>query len=195
MLFITILFLPIKVGKSGVVNALTKEIEIEPEYDFIILIEGTKTLQAIDGMKNLVDIYSEDLRKTVTMEDGVVEHINQEYSICYSEKDMKYINSVGQVVPNTEVYPNKKLYATQKDGTWGFADQNENIVVACQYDIVTEFNQYGFAGIKKDGKWGIVNEEGEIIVEPMYELETYYFPQFIGKYLLIQSEMTYCEEV
>ncbi len=182
-------------GKTGVVNALTKEIEIEPEYDFIVLIEGTKSLQAIDGMKNLVDIYSEDLRKTVTMEDGVVEHINEEYSICYSENDMKYINASGQVVENTEVFPNKKLYATQQNGKWGFADSNEKIIVNCEYDIVTEFNEYGFAGIKKEGKWGVINEAGEVIVEPSYELDTYYFPQFIGKYLLNQSETTYCEEV
>lgn len=182
-------------GKSGVVNALTKEVEINPEYDFILLIDGTKSLQAIDGMKNTVDIYSEDLRKTITMEDGIVEHINEQYSICYSENDMRYFNSSGQVVENVEVLPNQKWYAVQQEGNWGFADQMGKVGIDCQYDIVTEFNQYGFAGIKKDGKWGVVDEEGNIIVEPTYELDTYYFPQFIGKYLLIQSEITYCEEV
>lgn len=182
-------------GKTGVINALTQEIEIEPKYDFILLIEGTKVLQAIDGMNNFVDIYSKTLRKTVTMEDGIVEILENGYSIIYSETDMKYIDSEGQVVENTQVYPDKKMYAIQKDKKWGFADSQGKIVLECQYDIVTEFNKYGFAAIKKDGKWGIVNEIGEVIVEPIYELDTYYFPQFIGKYRLIQSEMVYCEEV
>lgn len=182
-------------GKSGVVNALTKEVEIEPAYDFIIVIEGAKALQAIDGIGNLIDIYSKDLEKTVTMEDGIVNSLEDGYAIVYSETDMKYINSDGNVIENTEVYPDKKLYAIQKDGKWGFADSSKKIVIECEYDIVTEFNKYGFAGIKKDGKWGVVNEDGKIIVEPTYELDTYYFPQFIGKYILIQSEITYCEEI
>lgn len=182
-------------GKTGVVNAVTKEVEINPQYDFILLIEGTKTLQAVDGMENLIDIYGKDLTKTITMEDGIVETLENGYSICYSETDMKYFNADGEIVENTEVYPDEKLYATQNNEKWGFADKTGKTVVECQYDIVTEFNEYGFAGIKKDGKWGVVNQNGEIIAEPTYELDTYYFPQFIGKYLLLQSEITYCEEI
>lgn len=181
--------------KVGVINAITGEMEINPKYDFILLIDGTHSLQAIDGMNNLVDIYSQDLKKTVTMKDGIVEHIKEEYSIVYSENDMKYINSKGEVVENTEVYPNKKLHTIQKDGKWGFCDENGNVVVTCEYDIATELNQYGFAGIKKAGKWGVIDETGNVIVEPTYELDTYYFPQFIGKYRLIESEIVYCEEV
>lgn len=182
-------------GKTGVINAAKNSVEIEPMYDFIILIEGTKSLQAIDGMNNTIDIYSHKLEKTITLEDGIVENLENGYSIVYSEKDMEYINSDGEIVKNTEVYPNKKVYATKQDEKWGFADGSGKIVIPCEYDIVTEFNQYGFAGIKKDGKWGVANENGEIVVEPQYELDTYYFPQFIGKYLLNQFETVYCEEI
>ena len=108
---------------------------------------------------------------------------------------MKYINSKGEVVENVEVYPNKKLHTIQKDGKWGLTDSSGNLVVECEYDIATELNEYGFAGVKKDGKWGVIDETGKVIVEPTYELDTYYFPQFIGKYRLIQSEIVYCEEV
>ena len=47
--------------------------------------------------------------------------------------------------------------------------------------MVTEFNEYGFAGVKKEGKWGVINENGEIVQEPTYELEIV-SPKFIGKY-------------
>lgn len=182
-------------GKTGVVNATTKEVEIQPQYDFIIVIEETNALQAIDGVNNTVDIYAEDLTKTVTMEDAIVESLKNGYAMIYSGTDMKYINKEGNIVQNTEVYPNKKLYSTVKEGKWGFSDAQGKLVVRNEYDIVTEFNEYGFAGIKKNGKWGVADEEGKIIVEPTYELDTYYFPKFVGKYLLTQSEITYCEEV
>ncbi len=182
-------------SKTGVVNVVTQEVEIEPKYDFIIRIEGAKVLQAINGTQNSVDIYSKDLDKTITMEDGIVESLENGYGICYSENDMKYFNQEGKLVENTEVYPDKKRYSNCQNGKWGFCDSSGKTVVECQYDIVTEFNKYGFAGIKKDGKWGVVDEEGNVIVEPSYELDTYYFPQFIGKYRLTQSEIVYCEEV
>lgn len=182
-------------GKTGVINAITEIIEIEPKYDFIILIEGTKALQAIDGTQNFIDIYDKDLNKTVTMEDAIVETIANGYSILYSQTDIKYINENGQIVQNTEVYPGENLYATQENGKWGFSDATGKNVVKCEYAIVTEFNEYGFAGIKKEDKWGVVNKNGKIIVEPTYELDTYYFPQFIGKYRLLQTNGVYCEEV
>ena len=47
--------------------------------------------------------------------------------------------------------------------------------------MVTEFNKYGFAGIKKGGKWGVVNIKGEIIQEPIYSFK-WENPSFIGKY-------------
>ena len=42
-------------GRTGVINALTKSVEIEPKYDFVILIDGSKAFQAIDGANKLFD--------------------------------------------------------------------------------------------------------------------------------------------
>ena len=59
-----------------------------------------------------------------------------------------------------------------------------------EYEKVTEFNEYGFAGIKKDGKWGSINENGEIVQEPVYSI-SWQNPSFIGKYY--KSEEWYGE--
>ena len=40
---------------------------------------------------------------------------------------MKYINSKGEVVQNTDVYPDKKLYSVCQDGKWGFKDKSGKI--------------------------------------------------------------------
>ena len=47
--------------------------------------------------------------------------------------------------------------------------------------MVTELNDYGFAGTKKDGKWGVVNSDGTVIVDPTYEIK-WDEPEFIGRY-------------
>lgn len=184
-----------KDGKTGVIDASSNEIKIDLIYDYILNINGTSVLEAIDGMKNTIDIYSNNLEKTLSMENGILNILENGYSVVYSEVDMKYINSNGEIVENTEVYPNKKLYSICKNGKWGYSDPTGKNVIECEYDIATEFNEYGFASIKKGEKWGVVSENGKIIIEPTYELDTYYFPQFIGKYLLTQSENIYCQEI
>ena len=54
-----------------------------------------------------------------------------------------------------------------------------------KYDKVTEFNEYGYAGIKKDEKWGVVDKNGNVVVDPIYELNPQDKPSFIGEYYKI----------
>ena len=42
---------------------------------------------------------------------------------------------------------------------WGHTDKNGNTVVSIIYDKVTEFNEYGFAGLKQNGKWGVIDNK------------------------------------
>ncbi len=180
-------------GKSGVLNVYTG-IEVPAEYDYIILLENANALEARKG--NIVDIYTEDIEKILTMSDAVVEKVGQEYTAIYSSNELKYIDSKGNIVSNTEVFKDAKLYTYQaEDGKWGFTNKEGKVVVDCKYDRVTELNEYGFAGIYQEGKWGVIDSAGNVIVVPSYELETYYSPKFVGKYLLEQLETVYCTEI
>ena len=180
-------------GLSGVLNVYTG-IEIPAEYDYIILLENATALEARKGQE--VDIYSKDLMKVLTMSDGIVENIGTEYVAIYSDTELKYIDKTGNIVSNTEVFKDLKLYSYQaEDGKWGYKNKAGNIVVDCKYDIVTELNEYGFAGICQEGKWGVIDSSGKVIVVPTYEIETYYSPSFIGKYLLEEVETVYCTEI
>ena len=67
-----------------------------------------------------------------------------------------------------------------------FVDKNGNLKVQNKYEVVTDFNKYGFAGIKKDGKWGVIDQEGHIVQEPIYELK-WNMPEFIGKYYRVNA--------
>ena len=111
--------------------------------------------------------------------------INENYVKVYTETQSRYFSDDGKELTNKEVFPNNELYAKKINGKWGFVNKNGELKVQNEYDMVTEFNEYGFAGIKKDGKWGSINSKGEIVQKPIYEI-SWVNPTFIGKYY--QSE-------
>ena len=80
------------------------------------------------------------------------------------------------------------LIPKEKDKKWGFVDKHSNVIVEYKYDKVTEFNIYGFAGVKLNGKWGCIDENGNIVVEPIYNLDKSYEVEFIGKYYKVVED-------
>ena len=173
-------------GKSGVLHVWTGEV-IEPKYEYIIPVDGSKALEARDE-NNKLFIFDKNLKEVFALDDGIVQRLNDDYTVIYSDYEKNYLNKNGDVVQNKEVYPNNKLYSVLKDGKWGFENAAGEVKVPCKYDLVTELNEFGFAGVKQDDKWGVINEKGEEIVVPMYEIDAYYFPKFVGKYQLQQNE-------
>ena len=119
------------------------------------------------------------------MENATIK-LEENYIEIYSNEQRKYIDNNGKEVQNTEIFPDLKLYAFEKSGKWGFKDRNGNIKCEAVYDMVTELNSYGFAGIRSNGRWGVLNFKAEIILEPIYQLETNE-PEFIGRYVKINS--------
>ena len=180
-------------GLSGVLD-LYSGIEVEAQYDYIIVLEHAKALEARVG--STVDMYSKNIEKVLTMENGIVERVEGDFTAIYSDTELKYINKDGEIVSNTEVYKDYKLYSYQaEDGKWGYKDASGNVVVDCRYDLVTELNQYGYAGIYQEGKWGVIDASGKVVVVPSYELDTYYMPRFMDKYLLQEQYGAQCIEI
>ena len=177
-------------GKSGIIDANKGEI-LEAKYDIILPIEGINAIEARD-IDGTATIYSKNMQEICTMSGAIVENINENFAVVYNQTERIYLDKNGEKVENTVVYLSLPMYAISQNGKWGYADKNGNIILEAQYDMVTEINEYGFAGINKDGKWGVVDKEGKIIVEPTYQIESYYFPKFIGKYLYEQTETIHC---
>ena len=166
-------------GKVGVIDINKGEV-IEFKYDIIQKVKNKDILQAIISNTNTIEIYNNKMEKQVSIKNAIL-YTYDDYIKLISDSDMKYLDDYGNIISNKDILQNNKLFAYNKNGKWGFVDRGENIVVEAIYDIVTEFNQYGFAGVKKDNKWGVVNEEGQVIVEPSYKIE-FNEPEFIGKY-------------
>lgn len=166
-------------GKVGVLD-VNDGILIEFKYDIIQKVKGKNALQAIISNTNTIEMYNDKIEKQMSIKDAILYTYNN-YIKLISSEDMQYLDNNGNVISNKELLKNNQLFSYKKDGKWGFVDNSNNIIVEPEYDIVTEFNMYGFAGVKKEEKWGVVNSEGKIIVEPSYKIE-WNEPDFIGKY-------------
>jgi hypothetical protein len=180
-------------GNYGLLN-IYSGVAIEPTYTFMLTISGTKAIEAQDLNGN-VDIFSNKLEKIATISGAIVERVDDDYTSIYSNSEMIYINNNGEIIENTEVYPNHKIYAYSENGKWGYKDKSGNVVIECKYDFATDVDTYGCAGILLDGEWGIVNSEGEIIKNPAFTIDTYYLPMFVGEYLLELSNDYHCLEL
>lgn len=167
-------------GKLGVVDDNGQE-KIEAIYNSLQQIKDMKLIQAsITGENNII-IYSANAEIICQMQDATVT-TNEDYIKVSNATETKYISNLGTELTNKEIYTNNTLFAQNVDGKWGFVDSNGNVKIQCAYDKVTEFNEYGYAGIKKDGKWGVINEDGTIIAELKYEFKDNSEPEFLGAF-------------
>lgn len=166
-------------GKLGVIDD-TGVTRVDLVYDSIQKVQDKKLVQATQSTSQKVVLYDENMTKLLEMENATITE-EDDYICVQNSSDMKYVNNEGKVVESSEIFKNNNLLAKVQNGKWGFVDREGKVVVDCQYEKVTELNQYGFAGIMQDGKWGVINKNGEIIVQPVYELNDDN-PEFIGEY-------------
>lgn len=167
-------------GLLGVVDEKNDK-KIDLKYNSVQGIKSAKLIQTALTEGNITTIYNNKFEKVCELKSAVIQQIDDFIKI-YNNNEVYYINNAGKIVTSKEAYPNNKLYAKKENGKWGFVDNTGNIMVKCEYDKVTEFNKYGYAGIYKNGKWGSINSEGKVIQEPTYEIKENYEPIFLGKY-------------
>ena len=165
--------------KNGIIDLTGKSV-IDLKYSSIFQLDDTELLQANIAETNTVSLINKDMQVIVTMDQAGV-NVEDNYIKIYSEDDIKYFDYSGNELSAQELFPENNIYAKKINGKWGFVDKNGNVVVQNQYDMVTEINEYGFAGIRLGGKWGVINSVGEIIQDPVYEIDSL-VPEFIGKY-------------
>lgn len=170
--------------KTGVINIKNEE-KVEKKYDVIQRIDNSNVIQANIVEDKVLDLYNENMEKIASVIDGTL-YKKEEYIKVTSENEIQYFDLKGNKIDNKKIL-NNELYAYKENNKWGFTDINNNIKVMPEYDKVTEFNEYGFAGIKKDDKWGVIDKTGEIILNPIYKLD-WQEPEFIGKYYKINFD-------
>lgn len=180
---------------NGIIDLTGKSL-VELRYNSIVELDNTELLQANISATSTVSLINKNMQVVATMDNASID-VEDRYIRLYSETEDKYFDYAGNELSTKDVFPNNKMYAQEENGKWGFVDQNGNTKVENEYDMVTELNEYGFAGIKKDGKWGVIDEDGQVVQEPIYELDEI-SPSFIGKYYKVDEwygNVYYTDEV
>ena len=171
-------------SKLGVIDD-DDNVKIELNNDALQKIEGTNIIQASTTADGITKLYSKDMTELCQMQNANVE-VKDNYIKISDDTNIRYFDKDGKELKNTEVFPNNTLFARKENEKWGFVNKNGNIVVEAKYDKVTEFNEYGFAGVKLDEKWGVINSKGEEVLTPTYTLNEEIEPYFIGTYYRVQ---------
>lgn len=168
-------------GKLGVIN-IGKEEKIKLKYDVLQRIDDTKVIEAKLLSEQKTDIYNSNLELVYSIKNAII-YKEDKYLKVYSKEEDNYLDFNGSELETKEVFKNNTLIANKKDNKWGFIDRNGNVVVEHKYDKVTEFNEYGYAGISLNNKWGVIDSKRNIVKEPSYEnIETNSAPEFLGEF-------------
>lgn len=164
-------------GKLGIIDT-TNNKKLEFDYSSIQIIDDTNLIKAIKG--DTTEIYSNKIEKICEMDNATIEN-KESYIKVFNDNDIKYVSLEGKLVENTDIFKENTIFAKKLNGKWGFVNVQGNVIVDYIYDMVTDVNKYGYAGIKQNGKWGVIDRLGKVKVEPTYEINSNQ-PEFIGPY-------------
>ena len=168
--------------KNGIIDSNGNTL-VDFNYSVIQQVGTFNIIQLLDQSGNTI-LLNSNLEEILQMKDANIYYF-EEYIKVQSTNDVKYFDFNGNELKNTQVYKSNKLFAYKENSKWGFTDADENIVVEPIYDKVTEFNKYGYAGIKIGDEWGVINDEGTIVKQPTYKLNDIIEPSFIKQYYKI----------
>lgn len=177
-------FIVSKDRESGIIDS-NDNVLLDIKYNSVISLHEADLIQAYNLESDETILFNKNFKEISRMIASEVE-VKDSYVLMYSDNDFKYYDFNGNELTGKDIYKNNSMFAYKQDGKWGFVDKSGKIVVDCIYDMVTEVNEYGYAGIEQDGKWGSVNSNGQIVQEPVYELDDIQ-PTFVGKFYKIES--------
>lgn len=198
------IFISKKDNKYGILNIeISKEpTEILPEvntkipfeYTSIVYNEKADIYIAEDDKFNS-NILNSNLESKAT---GILVELNETkgYFKLRVDDNYKYYNFKFEEKQEVDIFPNRTLFLSKKDGKYGYTDKNGQVIVDYIYDDAIEQNDYGFAAIKKDGRWGSIDRKGNVIQEPIYNLDDYLLINFIGRWHLgLDINMNYYNQL
>lgn len=186
-------FIAKKGEKYGIIN-ISNEEKIPFEYNSIVYNEKADIYILEDANLNSV-VLNSALETKIT---GILIELNTDkgYFKIRVEDNYKYYNFKFEEKQEKDIFPNRTLFLSKKDGKYGFIDKNEKVIVNYIYDDAIEQNDYGYAAIKKDGKWGSIDSNGTVVQEPYYNLDQYLLIDFIDRWHLgLDINMNYYNQL
>lgn len=124
-----------------------------------------------DAYERMASVYhaKKDYNSSVEMLNQAIDLLNNEGE----EEDAQALAKLEMIAENHkdgEDGPERTpLYPVQKDGNWGFEDDNGERICDYIYEDIKPYNEYGLAAVKRDGKWGFIDANGKEVIPCQYE--------------------------
>lgn len=172
-------FIAKKDDKFGIID-IEKQEKLAFEYASIVYNEKADIYIAEDSSFNS-NILNSNLETKLT---GMLIELNETkgYLKLRINDEYKYYNFKFEEKQEIDIFPNRTLFLSKKDGKYGYVDKDGKVIVDYIYDDATEQNDCGYVAIKKDGKWGSIDSKGNVVQEPTYNLDEYLLIDFIGRW-------------
>lgn len=172
-------FIAKKADKYGIINS-SKEEKVPFEYSSIVYNKKADIYILEDSNYNS-HILNNNLE---TKASGILIELNETkgYLKLRIEDNYKYYNFKFEEKEEADIFPNRTLFLSKKDGKYGYVDKDGKVIVDYIYDDAIEQNDYGYSAVKKDGKWGSIDTKGQVVQEPTYNLDDYLLIDFIGRW-------------
>ncbi|MBW2108955.1 MAG: WG repeat-containing protein [Deltaproteobacteria bacterium] len=75
------------------------------------------------------------------------------------------------------------LYPFERDGKWGYRDEDNTVVIAPRYVVAGAFSPEGIAAVADETSWAYINERGNIVIRPfIYDNGPDYFREGLARY-------------
>ena len=177
-------------GKYGIINS-NNEVQLDYKYIDIEYISSSGIIVAkvSDNDYELFDKTS----MTLKLNANDIE-LNEKYIVVTIGNQTKYYNFKFEEKSAKSIFINNTVFVDKKDNKYGFIDTNSDIVVDYKYDEATEFNEYGFAGVKLNGLWGVIGLDGKEIISPKYNLDNNKTINFLGKWHISIDNTYYTDQ-
>lgn len=182
-----------KGDKFGIIN-IGNEQKIPFEYSSIVY-DKKADIYILEDSNFSSNILDSNLDTKVM---GMLIELNTDkgYLKLRVEDEYKYYNFKFEEKQEIDIFPNRTLFLSKKDGKFGYVDKSGKVIVDYIYDDATEQNDYGYVAVKKDGKWGSIDNKGSIVQEPLYDLDDYLLVDFIGRWHLgLDINMNYYNQL
>lgn len=166
-----------KDGKYGLVNNVTGEIIIEPQYLEILAVGTTYDNGYIVKTEDGEGIIGPDKKVILgTKYENVLNISGNNMYVIEDSKQEKIINSKDEVILDNGFDEVLSIYGenivAKKDNTCGIIDTKGNIQANFEYEEIEHiFTDYYIA--KKNGKYGIISKENGIMMDFTYNSMSY----------------------
>lgn len=167
-------------GKWGLMD-MNDNVIVPPEFDEIIIEEGSSKLWARNNSTNRVAYYNNDGTQVIGPEYSTI-ILGDSYSLVQNDEG-KYalLNKDGKRITkfeydayqskgdstNVSFYLKSEYAVLSKDGKWGVLKPNGEVAVPFEYEAMTAESE-GLIGFKRGKRWGVVDINNKETHSPIY---------------------------